>query len=88
MKKKKGFELREICDSNVIMASGIENIDFNKIISLNESAALLWNEVGENDFDINQMVAILCDNYEVDEATARKDCEKIVNEWKQCGIIE
>ena len=39
MKIKKGFELRDICGEKVIIASGIENIDFNKMISLNESAA-------------------------------------------------
>ena len=42
MKIKKGFVLRDICGENIIVAEGKENIDFTKIISMNESAALLW----------------------------------------------
>ena len=42
MKIKDGFELREVCGEYVILSSGMENIDFSKIISLNESAAFLW----------------------------------------------
>ena len=41
MKIKKGFELRDICGEKVIIASGIENIDFNKMISLNDLLAQL-----------------------------------------------
>ena len=36
MKIKKGFELRDICGEKVIMATGIENVDFNQMIALNE----------------------------------------------------
>lgn len=88
MKKKKGFELREVCGSNLIMATGIENIDFDKIISLNESAALLWKEVGEAEFDAERMTQILLDNYEVDAATAAADSARVIKEWSECGIIE
>ena len=45
MKIKKGFVLRDICGENIIVAEGKENIDFTKIISMNESAALLWEGV-------------------------------------------
>ena len=44
MKAKTGFHLRNICGENVIVAEGIENIDFSKIISMNESAAYLWQK--------------------------------------------
>ena len=49
MKKKKGFELRHLLRENVIISKGKENIDFNKIIVLNESAAYLWEAVGEEE---------------------------------------
>ena len=39
MKTKKGFNLRTICGENIIVAEGVENIDFSRIISMNESAA-------------------------------------------------
>ena len=42
MRIKDGFELREICGEHVILSHGMDNIDFSKIISLNETAAFLW----------------------------------------------
>ena len=43
MKIKEGFELRSICGENIIIAHGKQNINFTKVISLNESAADVWN---------------------------------------------
>ena len=42
MRIKNGFELRKLFQENVLLASGEENIDFSKIISMNESAAFMW----------------------------------------------
>ena len=41
MKIKEGFELRDVCGEFIIVAFGEQNIDFTKIINLNESAAML-----------------------------------------------
>ena len=42
MRIKEGFELREICGEYVILSHGMNNIDFSKLISLNETAAYMW----------------------------------------------
>ena len=88
MKTKKGFKLRNVCGENVIVADGIENIDFSKIISMNESAAYLWNKIGDTDFNVDKLVALLLDEYEVDETTARNDAEQLIKKWLEAGIIE
>ena len=89
MKIKKGFELRDICGEKVIIASGIENIDFNQMISLNESAAYLWESIVElASFDVNVLARLLCENYDVDEKTALEDSQRILNDWLEQGIIE
>lgn len=88
MKTKAGFELRNICGENIVIASGIENIDFNKMISLNESAAYLWKKLEGKPFDATDMVRLLTTEYEVGETTARRDAEKVIGEWLECGIIE
>ena len=75
MKIKKGFELRDICGEKVIIASGIENIDFNKMISLNESAAYLWQQVSDK-------------TYDVDHATATTDAQAIIQSWLEQGVVE
>ena len=89
MKVKKGFELQEVCGEFIIVPAGVENVDFSKIISLNETAADIWKSVAEmEEFSIDDMVKILLEQYEVDEETAREDCAKIAERWKEMGLTE
>ena len=52
MRIKDGFELREICGEHVILSHGMDNIDFSKIISLNETAAFLWTLIPQHYYKI------------------------------------
>ena len=88
MKTKTGFRLRNVCGENVIVAEGIENIDFSKIISMNESAAYLWQQIGDKDFTVDDLADYLCQEYEVDQATALADAKTVVEQWRDAGIIE
>ena len=88
MKIKEGFELREICGEHVILSHGLDNIDFSKVISLNETAAFLWKEAaGKDDFNEEGLVAALLAAYEVDEDTARRDVAQVVSKWKEIGLL-
>ncbi|MCQ2076652.1 MAG: PqqD family protein [Bacteroidaceae bacterium] len=88
MRIKKGFELRSICGENIIIASGKENIDFTKIISMNESATYIWQQVLGKEFTVEDMVKCLIAEYDVDEETARKDCAILVENGVSAGFIE
>ena len=88
MKIKKGFELRQVCGENIIVAYGIENIDFNKVISLNESATFLWKQIADKDFTAETMASLLCLEYEVDAETAKKDAQALLDEWIKVGLVE
>jgi len=87
MRIKEGFELRNICGENIVVAHGLKNIDFTKLITLNESAALAWNAVKDKDFELQDIVRALLDEYEVDEATATADAETLVAQWKEAGLV-
>lgn len=88
MKTKKGFNLRQVCGEQIIVAEGKENIDFSKIISMNESSAYLWNAVAGKDFTAEDLTRLLTEEYEVDETTARKDAGAVVRQWIEAGIVE
>lgn len=88
MKTKKGFNLRTVCGENIIVAEGLDNIDFSRIINLNESAAFLWKNIQEKDFDVDKLTNLLTEEYDVDEATARQDVEKLIDEWDKAGLID
>ena len=89
MKVKNGFNLRGVCGEHIIVAEGDENIDFSNIISMNESSAYLWEEVQKMDsFTVDNLVELICNQYEIDEDTARKDATMLAAQWGTAGIIE
>nr|WP_288698038.1 PqqD family protein [uncultured Prevotella sp.] len=88
MKAKPGFNLRVVCGENIIVAEGEENIDFSNIISMNESSAYLWQNIQGKEFTHEDLVDLLTQEYEVDEATALKDVKALTELWLQAGIIE
>lgn len=89
MKIKDGFEMQSVCGEYIIVPAGSENVDYSKIISLNETAAYLWENVATKDsFTIDDMTALLLAEYEVEENVAREDCEMIVECWKEMELVE
>jgi len=88
MKAKKGFNLREVCGEQIIVAEGKENIDFSNIISMNESAAYLWRNVQQMEsFDVEDLSRLLTDQYEVSEEVALNDARELIRKWMEAGII-
>ena len=77
-----------VCGENIIVAEGEENIDFSNIISMNESSAYLWQNIQGKEFTHEDLVDLLTQEYEVDEATALKDVKALTELWLQAGIIE
>ena len=89
MKRKEGFVLRTVCGEKVIVGEGLGAIDFGKLVSLNETAAWIWEKAGETgEFDARSLADALCEAYEVDSARAIADVEALLKQWKELGIIE
>ncbi len=89
MKIKNGFELQNVCGEYIIVPTGIDNVDYSKIISLNETAAYLWENCCDTpSFTIDTMVELLTKEYDVEESIAREDCEKIAACWAEMRLIE
>lgn len=88
MKIKEGFELREVCGEYIVVAHGEKNIDFSKVINFNESAAEMWKAVIGKDFTIDDLTSALLNIYDVEESTAKTDAIRVMNEWKEIGLIE
>ena len=89
MRQKQGFTLREVCGENVIVAEGIETVDFSKLISLNETAAMIWKKAKElGDFTAEQLAEALCGTYDVDYARALEDVRRLLETWQETGLLE
>lgn len=87
MKIKQGFELRDVCGENVVIAQGIENLDFTHLITLNESAAFLFSSVVGKEFSTQTLADLLAQEYEVTEKKATDDAESLIATWKEQGLI-
>ena len=88
MKTKKGFTLRPLGNEYILIAEGVETVNFNQMISLNESAALLWENVDGKDFDTDTLINLLVENYGISHEQAAKDIQPLIQSWKKAGIIE
>lgn len=89
MKVKPGFRLRTICGENIIVGEGLSQVNFNKMISLNESAAYLWKEISARDsFSVKDLTDLLLAEYDVEEAVAARDAGAIAAKWIEVGIID
>ena len=89
MKIKKGFVLRDICGEKVIIAEGLENIDFSKMISLNETAAFLWTaSIDMDEIDENKLCDVLLSEYDVTREQAIADIRQTLDKWQEHGLVE
>ncbi len=87
MKIKEGFVLRQICGEYVVVGEGLAQVNFNKMLSLNASAAYLWEQMQGKDFTVQDMADALKERYEVDEERAYNDAAALVEKWIDEGVV-
>ncbi len=88
MKLLEGFRLRPLGKEFIVTPESVAQINFNKMISLNSSAAYLWKSVEGREFSPEDLKKLLLERYEVDETTAARDAESIARSWIEAGIAE
>lgn len=86
MKIKDGFVLREMCGEYIVAGEGLEHINFNKLISLNSTAAFLWKALVGKEFTENEMAQLLVDEYGIAMELALTDSRKLMQSWVEAGI--
>lgn len=88
MRIKDGFTLRELCGEHVVIGEGLSQVNFNKILSMNDSAGYLWKSVQGKDFTLEDLVKLLTDRYEVTAEVAMEDVKRMVSVWQEHGVLE
>ena len=54
---------------------------------MNESSAYLWQAIEDKEFDVDTLTHLLTEEYEVDEDTARKDSQALIDKWLEVGVV-
>lgn len=88
MKIVEGFRLRDVMGQATVIGEGIDQVNFNKLITLNSTAAYLWRSVEGKDFDEAVLAGLLVEEYGIDEELAQKDAEAILSKWTEIGLVK
>ena len=87
MKIKDNLILREIAGSWIIVPVAEMVVEFNGLMNLNETGAFLWKKLAEG-AEINDLVAGLVSEYDIDEQTARNDITDFISQLQEKGLLE
>lgn len=88
MKIKPGFLLREIAGSWIVVPIGQRVVEFNGLLSLSESGALLWHKLEKEVEKEEELVNALTEEYDIDVETAKEDVREFISSIRERGLIE
>lgn len=87
MKIKEGFMLREVAGQWVVVPLGERVVEFNGIMTLSESGAILW-KILEKDVSEKELTEAIIQKYDVDLKTAEQDVHEFVNVLQEQSLIQ
>lgn len=87
MKIIEGFRLRHVMGQATIVGEGAGQINFNKLVTLNPSAAYLWQSVENKEFTVEDLAGLLADHYGIPVAMATEDAARIAEEWMKNELV-
>lgn len=87
MKVKSDFVLRCVAGSNIVVPTGQACVDFNGMITLNDTGAFIWKCL-EKDTTVDEIVAEIRKEYDISERDAKKAVETYLDQLKDAGCLE
>lgn len=87
MKVKSEYILRELAGQNIVVPVGSEAVNFNGIITLNNSGKRLFKKLQE-DTSKEDLIALLLEHYEVTEEQAISDVAVFLEKLERNNILE
>lgn len=87
MKIRENFIVRNVAGENLVVPLSDTGVDFNSVITLNESGKFIWDILAKGS-DYDGLLTALIAEYEIDEATAKADIDKFIESLKQNNILE
>ena len=86
MKIKDGYMLSNVAGKYIVVPLGSEALDFNGIITTNETGAFLWKCL-ENDISEKDLLTALLKEYDIDEKMAAEDLSDLINKLKEAELL-
>ncbi|MDO4562425.1 MAG: PqqD family protein [Clostridia bacterium] len=86
MKIKKGFSVRRVADNYMVIATGESRVNFNSMMTLNESGAFLFEKLAEG-VRRDELVDALCAEYSVEREVAEKDADEFLDSVRRANLL-
>jgi len=80
-------KVRTVAGENIVIMQADGEADMTKVVALNESAMLVYEQLKGKEFAVADVARVLTDGYEVDEATAMADAEELVANMRREHLI-
>lgn len=87
MKLKENYVLRQVADTWVVLPVGSALADFNGMMTLNASGALLWKAM-EQGADRDKLASVLTSEYIVSLEQAQNDVDEFLEKLQMAGCLE
>ena len=81
------YKVRKVAGENIILLQGKTSGDMTRVVAFNDSALLMWDSLMGKDFTVSDAVAVLMDNYVVEESVATADAQKWVDTLRENGLL-
>ena len=86
MKIKEGYIVKEVGSAFAVVAVGKEAENFKGVITLNESAKVLWDALSKG-ATMEDLQKSLTDVYDVSDEKAMQSAEKFVAKLREANVI-
>lgn len=87
MKIKNNFLLREVAGSYVVVPFGDESVEFNGMVTLNESGKFIWDLL-EKEIRKEELLEKFMAKYDVSETQAKEDIRQFIQTLLDNNIME
>jgi len=86
MRIKDGFILRQVAGNYIAVAVGAESIDFNAMVTTNDTGAFLWKKL-QTETTEEELLEALTSEYDIDAETAKADISEFLEELRKGKLL-
>ena len=87
MKINPSIKIRDMVSEHIVVMPGAVQTDMTRVIALNDSALLLYNALSGRDFELEDAVRVLTDEYDVTPDVARRDAEALLADMRKNNLL-
>jgi len=82
------YKVNQVADENIIFIQGRNAGDMSTVIALNSTSLFLWNSLYGREFDEDDAVNLLMQEFDVDHSVALNDARGFINTLKEHKVVE